>query len=99
MLDRRGGLFQELQPLGAEFDPKRRKARYVAAGMRKTPDETGRYRIRTDPADNRDCACGFLSDDYGWAVGEDDINGQADQLFGHPRQLKSPAESRYLILI
>ena len=54
--------------------------------MRKTRDETGCYRIRTGPADNRDRARSFLGNDYGWAVGEDDINGQADQLFGHRRQ-------------
>jgi hypothetical protein len=54
--------------------------------MRKTPDQTGSYRIRTDPADNWDRARGFMGDDYGWPVGEDDINGQADQLFGDRRQ-------------
>jgi hypothetical protein len=63
MRDRRGSLFQKLQLLAAELAPKRREACYIAAGMRKTPDETGRYRIRTDPADNRDRARGFLGDD------------------------------------
>ena len=63
MRDRGASLFQELQPLSAELDPKRREACYVATGMRKAFDETGRYRIRTDPADNRYRARGFLGDD------------------------------------
>jgi hypothetical protein len=68
--------------------------------MRETSDETRRNRITADRADNRDGPCGFLCEQYCRAVGDDNIYGEADQLFGHSgNRLKSPAASRYSILM
>src|SRR5262245_34130245 len=91
-------LRQQLQPFAADFRFERGKASDVSAGMRKTLNQTGAYRVDNDYEYDWDAAsCPLQRSRCQCAVGHDHVRRQGHELRGvsAPDQgLRRPSDSR-----